>query len=310
MCLARVLQVLYCYHDEIRIKAEGARKGKEKEKEKETYNPSLDDTRTSKFKAGVGGGRVRGGRSSGNKTVDVSAGDVKALFFDDGEGIEPPTGFSGAEWVKATVAVKGLQEQRESGSAFASSRLGASASGDAGLIRRSSDTGGKIGGSTFLAGGRKAAALQVRTFAFDNPNDSDSDSHGGGGGGGHDRYSRVAAPHVTAFLRAALLALSVCFHDRLPIAEEGGMYDGESPGGEGMAGANSPPLPSADDAFEPLCRFFGFPASAEAMLSQPGLIEASRRYGAFFVEVRDTRNRISMFPFFPYLGTGTARVWR
>lgn len=279
MCLARVLQVLYCYQDEIRIKADAARKGKG------TPSTALgDDTRTSDLKRALSGGGVGGGKSSGNNAVGVSARDVKALFFDEGEGIDPPAGFSEAEWVKATVAVKDVRWQREAGSAFAPSRLGAavsaSASGDAGMIRRSSDPGGKIGGSSFLAGGRKAAALQVRTFAFD----SNSDSHGGS----RDRYTRVAAPHVTAFLRAALLALSVCFHDRLPVVEEDGMDDGEGPGREGVASADGAPLPSADDAFEPLCRFFGFPASAEEMLSQPGLIEASRRYGAFFVYARIT----------------------
>lgn len=295
MCLARVLQVLYCYQDEIRIKAEAARKGKG------TPNPALDDTRTNNLKTGQSGGGVGSGKSSGNNAVGVSAGDVKALFFDEGEGIEPPTGFSGAEWVKATGAVKDLQGQREAGSAFTPSRLGAAASGDTGMMRRSSDQGGKIGGSPFLAGGRKAAALQVRTFAFG----SDSDSQGGS----RDRYARVAAPHVTAFLRAALLALPVCFHDRLPVAEDDGMYDDEGPGGEGMAGANGPPpLPSADDAFEPLCRFFGFPVSAEEMMSQPGLIEASRRYGAVFVEVGKTGTGIHVSsppPFhLPYLFSG------
>ena len=201
---------------------------------------------------------------------------------------------------------------RVGASAPFASAAGAWAGADASIaggIQHLAEGKSVLSGASLFAGGRKAADLQVRTFAVSTPADqshasassssgSTSLGHakepapvvratgsGGSDGGGRsnlsDRYTSVAAPHVTAFLRAALLVLHLCFHD---LAEHESAGEGQPPAagvegrGRGLIGADGTPFPSADDAFEPLCRFFGFPASTEAILSQPGLVEAARRY--------------------------------
>lgn len=125
-------------------------------------------------------------------------------------------------------------------------------------------------------------------------------SGGGGGSSSSDRYVRLAGAHVTAFLRTALLMVHVCMGSLPPSHQE------TTPPAETQAAPPSPPgaasskkavegsgehsspgpawtdgaatcLPSADDKFLPLCRFFGFPSSAEALLAEPGLVDAARR---------------------------------
>lgn len=170
-----------------------------------------------------------------------------------------------------------------------------------------------------LPGGRRAGAERVQTFSIgvggggggaDGGDGGGGGGDVGGGGGGEigrgsvsgDRYLRAAAAHVIAFLRTALLMVHVCMTPEEDEDEDtnslglgrGGGGGGEGRGGEsefarsvfdvGMAvGADGTSLPSSDDEFLPLCRFFGFPESAEALLSQPGLVDAARRYDCVFV---------------------------
>lgn len=110
----------------------------------------------------------------------------------------------------------------------------------------------------------------------------------GDGDGAGDVYVRVAKEHVTTFLRTALLMLHVCMGrgDRDDgngeDAQKGnrvtvgpfpmyGLTAGRSLGADGSE------LPASDDEFTSLCRFFAFPESAEAMLSDPGIVSAARR---------------------------------
>ncbi|CAB1103163.1 unnamed protein product [Ectocarpus sp. CCAP 1310/34] len=117
-----------------------------------------------------------------------------------------------------------------------------------------------------------------------------SSGSGGGGGGasgasGGDRYVRVAGPHVTVFLRTALLMVHICMQPPSSSSLDPEEASGTAGGSDGLEEkvANNGSgrlglLPSADDAFSPLCRFFGFPTSAEALLAEPGLLDAARRW--------------------------------
>lgn len=179
------------------------------------------------------------------------------------------------------------------------------------------NSGGDDGGSggddpLQLPGGRRAAAERVRTFsvqADDYSADKAEDegvgklppptamtaalggektgdaATGCGGGGGGDRYVRLAGAHVTAFLRTALLMVHVCMETPpLPPPPRGAGAENVVEGagvpsapGPAWADGGAACLPSADDKLSPLCRFFGFPTSAEALMAEPGLVDAARR---------------------------------
>lgn len=180
-----------------------------------------------------------------------------------------------------------------------------------GGVNSNSGSGGDP--APLLPGGRRAAAEIVRRFSVGDGSGGDggggddgaaaaaaaaggsgvgkmpasttecgSGSGGGSGASGGDRYVRVAGSHVTAFLRTALLMVHICMKPPSPSSLDpdeasGGGSDGLEEkvrnNGSGRLGL----LPSADDAFSPLCRFFGFPRSAEALLAEPGLLDAARR---------------------------------
>ncbi|CAN0257990.1 unnamed protein product, partial [Ectocarpus sp. 13 AM-2016] len=144
-------------------------------------------------------------------------------------------------------------------------------------------SGGGCGGDNGAAAAAAAGGSGIGKMPASTTECSSGSGSGGGGGGG-DRYVRVAGPHVTAFLRTALLMVHICMQpppssslDPEEAAGTAGGSDGleEKAGNNGSGGLGF--LPSADDAFSPLCRFFGFPTSAEALLAEPGLLDAARR---------------------------------
>ncbi|CAM9788127.1 unnamed protein product, partial [Ectocarpus sp. 8 AP-2014] len=151
-------------------------------------------------------------------------------------------------------------------------------------VRRFS-VGDGSGGGGGGGGGAAAAAAAGGSGVGKMPASTTECGSGSGSGGGGDRYVRVAGPHVTAFLRTALLMVHICMQPPSPSSldpEEASGTAGGSDGLEEKVGGNNGSgrlglLPSADDAFSPLCRFFGFPTSAEALLAEPGLLDAARR---------------------------------
>lgn len=168
-----------------------------------------------------------------------------------------------------------------------------------------------------LAGGRRDAAHRVRFFATATaaPDSCSTGSSGssfssdkgplaannsksgatagqvdpeGDGDGAGDVYVRVAKEHVTAFLRTALLMLHVCMGRGAGDDGDGGGAQQGNRGSVGAfpkygltvgrtLGADGSALPASDDEFTSLCRYFAFPESAEAMLSDPGIVSAARR---------------------------------
>lgn len=119
--------------------------------------------------------------------------------------------------------------------------------------------------------------------------DGGGDDGGKGGESRDDLFAKIAAPHVTAFLRTALLMIHVCMsgtEESDNRREENGGDGSVAKGGvsasralaPGVTGADGSLLPTSDDLFQPLCQFFGFSETAEALLSEPGLIDSARRY--------------------------------
>lgn len=199
-------------------------------------------------KSGPGGvqpGGVAGGEMRGTEGVGVGARDERS---------------KGAMVTSAAEVAALFRDEKEVGDAVAEGgSSSALAPGGKGKIPVGS------GATSAAADGKIEGALGKRTEGGSPCKSGDSDG---------DRYLRLAANHVTAFLRTAFLLIQVCMG-----REEQEEGEDRSAGRMGVgAGVDKAGLgvPS-EDTFKGLCSFFGFPDSAEAFLSDRTAVNTARK---------------------------------
>lgn len=235
------------------------------------------------------------GKCDGGIHVVTSAEEVAALFLDNDDNEDDDGGGEGRGGAELTNRLLPISP---------SDRRGDSAESPPGWImvggRRADDDSGD---RSALSGGRVAAAVSRVAGDVPGPGDKKSGDSGHGGGdadgaghadagrrdrsvgGGRDRYVRLAAEHVTAFLRTALLLVRLCMGSPEQQQPEGvGGAGGSRGGGRGREEESGGVLCDGpiEDTFEGLCRLFEFPETAEAFLADTGAMNAARRC-VFFV---------------------------